>query len=375
MRDPRPLPPLEPSVRALIARFRARRPMFGPLDNPWHDPLWVELLEEAGLTAPAWPQRLGGAALGPTDLQCFHALVRGAFPGCREPAVIGLLGPMLAHAEGSAALDADLIGLLAGLLAAPMRVVVGVLDDVPHATLEELAYPVSLEAGRAQLAGGKRWVDDVSDPTQAIVLVRMDETQAAVLALPAAAIGQTRPASVDGYRHIRFDAREVDLLHPPVLVPLAAAQDAWRRYWLSLPGSGAAASALLTLVDQALDEEGLHGELSERRNEVAQAVAGLKALEARVGDNDSTSALRWVVARRALEVQANLSALIDDTFGYYSVPKIDLQLAHNEGPVGPALAAAVMRHRAVCELASGFAADVVNPDDAPLPETEPETKR
>jgi len=361
-------------LSAEMLAFRQQIDTFIQSHWPSRDPTradmaaWRAALVAAGWSVPHWPQEAGGTDWDATQLYLWRQACAAAGIPLEQDAGVELVGPILLRYASSEQQALYLPGIRA------LRESWAIAFAEPGAgidhTLMQTKVVGSAEGWRLQ--GEKCWVAHAQQAQWLCCLAYLEEDGAgdespgaALLAVPADAPGVTctMETSFDGSQHTAAVQFQSVLLPPSAL--LARAQDS-REFAhlfvtseLSTLSQSAVARAQLEVLDAQLQSLDPADDLHTQRAAVAVELQALEALELRYLDARQKQAPApypiELLRLRSREILLKLGALQVESFGYYALPYPDEMLLHNEGPIGPDVAAASVRQNLTQHVAALYA--------------------
>ncbi len=318
---------------------------------------WRQALVDAGWSVPGWPQVAGGTGWDATQMYIWRQAC--AEKGVPESDDVGVdvVGPwLLAHGT-----VAQRDRFLADIITLRSRWCIGFMEPQAGSDLAAMTTTVQRHGHALHLSGCKNFVHGAAEADYICCVARWQETDNFALFIvdmhtPGIQVAAT-PMLDGGDVMAEVTFNQVLLAEDSQLGPLDDGS-AFASFLLSSEFSTLARSALaqaqLDLLDAVIKEFAPDDDIHRKRHEVAVALDALKAMELRYVDalqRGVQPPFSLILLRlKSLEILLQLGALQVESFGYYALPYPDELLLHNEGPIGPSSAAAIIRRTLTQQL-------------------------
>lgn len=334
---------------------------------------WRAALVAKGWSVPTWPVSAGGTGWSPTQKFIWYQACAAQDIEVDADPGVSIVGPLLLQRGTPQQQDVFLPDIRALRVRWCTGYTESQLEQAGGTTLESMSTVAHLNHAGYLLNGVKTWVIEGATADWVCCLARL-ESEFALFAvdLHTAGVEVVPIATLDGnadmaeVRFVDVSVPKHHLLAGPEdhgsLVQMFSAGEA-----RTLAGS-AIARAQLDIINQTVASFGSLGSLGSfgskeeedgvRRKCSALEVdtRGLEALELRYLDalsrNLEPPFPPSLLRLRSRELLMQLGALQVECFGYYALPYPDELLLHNEGPVGPDIAASATRKALVRQVAA-----------------------
>ncbi len=361
-------------VEAFIAthwRAAGRTPAPGEL-RAWH-----EALVAAGWSVPHWPPSAGGPGWSPTQLYIWRQACAAAGVPVEDDVGVEIVGPLLLRN----ATPAQQQHFLPGIRALTTRWCIAFAEPdagTDHTAMRTAAVPATAAQGWC-LNGVKTWVTGAGQAHWICCYASFAEQAGAddggvaadrdaasrevgLFAVPVDAPGVevTALTSFDGSQRMAEVTFADTVLPGEALLARSDDGSEFARLFLATELStlsrSAVARAQLQVLDETLGALDPADDLHARRHALAVELQALEAMELRYLDarqrNIEAPFPLSLLRIRSREILLKVGALQVESFGYYALPYPDEMLLHNEGPLGPAAAAATIRQNLAQQVAA-----------------------
>ena len=325
---------------------------------------WRAALVAKGWSVPTWPFEAGGTGWSPTQKFIWsHACAVQSVEVGVDPGV-SMVGPLLLQRGTVQQQDVFLGDIRELRVSWCAGYTEPQLEQMGASTLELMSTAVHLDQGVYLLNGVKTWVMGGATADWMCCLARQgSDFGLFAVDMHAAGVEVVPITTLDGsadMAEVRFvDVRlpEHHLLagpeDPGAFVQMFSVGEA-----STLAGSAVARAQLdvitqtIATFDSAEEDDGLRHKCSALEVDLR----GLEALELRFLDALTRKLEppfpQTLLRLRSRELLMQLGTLQVECFGYYALPYPDELLLHNEGPIGPDIAAAATRKALVQQVAA-----------------------